>query len=251
MGLFNSSNPTLSEKTLRRSLDAVGGDAMTAMGALYKFGFLLLMVLGASVYTWKAVSGGQNVTMLMMGGVLVGFVLSLVIVFRRQWAPYLAPAYAIAEGLFIGGLSAMMSDAFAETAPFIVQQAVLLTFSTAIVMFLLYRFRIIRVTQQFRSVIISATLGIAVFYLLAMVLGFFNIHIAFLHEGSMIGILFSIAVVAIAALNLLLDFDMIEQGESMGAPAYMEWYCAFALMVTIVWLYIEILRLLSKLYRRN
>jgi uncharacterized YccA/Bax inhibitor family protein len=130
-------------------------------------------------------------------------------------------------------------------------QAVGLTFGTVIAMYALYHFRVIRVTETFRSVVITATMGIAVFYLITFVLGFFGVRIPFLHEGSMFGIIFSLIVVGLAALNLILDFDMVERGSEMGAPKYMEWYGAFGLLVTIVWLYLEILRLLSKLNSRN
>jgi uncharacterized YccA/Bax inhibitor family protein len=155
------------------------------------------------------------------------------------------------EGLFVGALSAIINNAFAAEYPGIVMQAVALTFGAAIAMFLLYNFRIIRATERFKSIIIAATAGIAIFYLIAMVLRMFGIDIPFLHEGGLIGIGFSLFVVAIAALNLILDFDMIEKGAEMGAPKHMEWYCAFGLLVTIVWLYIEILRLLSKLSSRD
>lgn len=145
----------------------------------------------------------------------------------------------------------MFNTAFAEIAPNIIMNAVGLTLGVAVAMYLLYSFRIIKVTQKFRSVIIAATFGIMLFYLMTWVMRMFGMQIAFLHEGSTIGIVFSLLVVSIAALNLLLDFDMIEQGAAMGAPKYMEWFGAFGLMVTIVWLYIEILRLLSKLNSRN
>jgi len=155
------------------------------------------------------------------------------------------------EGVFLGGLSAIVNAAFAKSYPGIVTQAVVLTFGTVIAMFVLYRFRIIKATEKFKAVVFTATAGIAIFYLLAMVLRLFSIDIPFLHEGSTLGIVFSLVVVTIAALNLILDFDMIEKGVAMGAPKYMESYCAFGLMVTIVWLYIEILRLLMKLASRR
>jgi uncharacterized YccA/Bax inhibitor family protein len=175
----------------------------------------------------------------------------MVIIFKKEWAPYLAPAYALMEGLFLGSVSAIYNYAFAEKAPDIVMNAVGLTFGTAIAMYLLYSFKIIKATERFKSIIMTATAGIAIFYLIAIVLGFFGVHMAFLHEGSLMGIGFSLVVVAIAALNLILDFDMIEQASAAGAPKSMEWYGAFGLMVTIVWLYLEILRLLSKLSDRK
>ena len=155
------------------------------------------------------------------------------------------------EGLFLGAISAMYNDAFAKQAPNIVMNAVGLTFGTAIAMYLLYNFKIIKATEKLKAVIFTATAGIAIFYLIAMVLRLFGVDMAFLHEGSLMGIGFSLVVVVIAALNLILDFDMIEQGTAAGAPKYMEWYGAFGLMVTIVWLYLEIIRLLAKLSDRK
>jgi uncharacterized YccA/Bax inhibitor family protein len=155
------------------------------------------------------------------------------------------------EGLFVGAISAFYNDAFGAKAPNLIMNAVGLTFGTAIAMYLLYSFKIIRATEKFKSVIITATVGIAVFYLITIVLRMFNIDMPFIHEGSTFGILFSLFVVAIAALNLILDFDMIERGSEMGAPKYMEWYGAFGLLVTIVWLYLEILRLLAKMGSRR
>jgi uncharacterized YccA/Bax inhibitor family protein len=164
---------------------------------------------------------------------------------------YLAPLYGLLEGVFVGGISAIFKNQFEKQAPGIVMQAVVLTFGTVIALFLLYRFRIIKATERFKSIIFVATAGIAIFYLLAMLLRMFNIDIAFIHEGSSIGIVFSLVVVTVAAMNLILDFDFIEQGAAAGAPKYMEWYGAFALVVTIVWLYLEILRLLAKLSSRR
>lgn len=157
---------------------------------------------------------------------------------------------AISIPLGVGAISAYYNFAFAEQAPGIVINAVGLTFGTAIAMYLLYSFKIIKATAKFRAIVVTATAGIAVFYLIAWVLSFFGISIPFLHEGSALGIGFSVFVVALAALNLILDFDMIEKGAELGAPKYMEWYGAFGLLVTIVWLYLEILRLLSKISKK-
>jgi uncharacterized YccA/Bax inhibitor family protein len=251
MALFKSGNPALNEKVFQNSLSVSGSEVMTEGGTLNKFFFLFLMVMASASFTWKAFYEGKNVMPWMIGAAIGGLILAFVMAFRRQWSAYLAPAYGLLEGVFIGGVSAIYNNVFEKTAPGIVTQAVLLTFGTVIAMYLLYRFRIIKVTDKFRSVIFIATAGIAVFYLLAMVLRIFNIDVALIHEGSTIGIVFSLVVVTVAALNLLLDFDMIEQGSKMGAPKYMEWYGAFALLVTIVWLYLEILRLLSKLASRR
>jgi uncharacterized YccA/Bax inhibitor family protein len=254
MSLFKSGNPTLSEKRFKDTiLDNVvtHENAMTVRGTLNKFGFLFLMVLGSAFYSWKEFAGGGNVMPLIYIGAFGGLLVAIVLVFKKEWAPYLAPGYALLEGLFVGAISAIFNSAFADKAPNIIFNAVGLTFGVCIAMYLLYSFKIIKATEKFKSIVITATAGIAIFYLLTWVLGFFGINIPFLHEGSALGIGFSLFVVAIAALNLIIDFDMIETGAEMGAPKYMEWFGAFGLLVTIVWLYLEILRLLSKLSSRN
>ena len=253
MNLSKSGNPALSEKAFKdiSSMSINYSESMTLRGTLNKFGFMLLMLLGSAFYSWKEFTDGGNVTPLIWTGLIGGLVVALVITFKKEWAPYLAPAYGLLEGLFLGAISAYYNEAFATKAPGIVMNAVGLTFGTAIAMYFLYSFKIIKATEKFKSVIMMATAGIAVFYLISMVVGMFGIPMAFLHEGSLMGIGFSLVVVVIAALNLILDFDMIEQGTAAGAPKYMEWYCAFGLMVTIVWLYLEILRLLSKLSDRK
>jgi uncharacterized YccA/Bax inhibitor family protein len=255
MSLFKSGNPALSEKRFRDTIldDVVTHDnAMTVKGTLQKFGFMLIMVLGTSFYSWKEFTEGGNVIPLILIGAIGGLVVAIVLVFKKQWSPFLAPAYALLEGLFVGAISAQYNAVFAETAPNIIMSAVGLTLGTAVAMYLLYSFKIIRATEKFKSIIITATAGIAIFYLIVWVMRMFGFdNMTFLHEGSLIGIGFSLFVVAIAALNLILDFDMIEQGSELGAPKYMEWYGAFGLMVTIVWLYLEILRLLSKLNSRD
>jgi uncharacterized YccA/Bax inhibitor family protein len=254
MALFKSSNPALNEKKFQSTvLDGViPADGMTVKGTIQKFGFLFLMVLGTSIHSWRVHSYGGDVMPLMWGGIIGGLVIALVIAFKKEWAPFLAPLYALAQGLFIGSISSIFDFAFAETAPNIIMNAVGLTLGVSVGMYFLYTFRIIKVTEKLRSVIIAATVGIMIFYLLVWVMRMFGMEsMPFLHEGSTMGIIFSLVVVTIAALNLLLDFDMIEKGAAMGAPKYMEWFGAFGLLVTIVWLYIEILRLLSKVYSRD
>lgn len=251
MALFNSSNPTLSEKTLNRNLSIPGSGTMTFGGTLNKFGFLFLMVMATAFYVWNEASVGNSVSGYIMGGAIGGLVLALVLMFKPLWAPFLAPAYALLEGLVVGGISAVYNDAFAKVAPGIVMQAVILTFGTAIAMYLLFTFRIIRVTEKFRSIMFAAIGGIALFYFITFILSLFGVNVSGLHNGSMLSIGISIAITAIAALSLLLDFDRIEQGSAMGAPKQMEWYCAFGLLVTLVWLYVEILRLLGNLYGRR
>jgi uncharacterized YccA/Bax inhibitor family protein len=251
MALFNSSNPTLTEKSFNRSMGVPGSGTMTFGGTLNKFGFLFLMVMATAFYIWNEASVGNSIQGYMMGGMVGGLIVAIVLMFKPQLAQYLAPAYALLEGLVIGGISSIYNDAFSAVAPGIVTQAVILTFGTAIAMYLLYTFRIIRVTERFRSIMFAAIGGIALFYLITFLLSLFGVQVTGLHNGSLLSIGISIAITAIAALSLLLDFDRIEQGSAMGAPKYMEWYCAFGLLVTLVWLYIEILRLLGNLYGRR
>ena len=255
MELFKSGNPTLTEKIFDRSsnIDASLQGTMTIRGTMNKFGFLLMMVIGGAAYTWHLHADGNQSTMstLMVVGIFGGLISAFAMIFKPNWAQYIAPLYGILEGFFLGGISAIMNDAFQKTYPGLVMQAVGLTFGVAIAMFLLYNFRVIRATEKFKSIIISATMGIAIFYLISMVLSLFHVNMPFLYDSSPLGIGLSLFIVAIAALNLIIDFDMIEQGAEQGAPKFMEWYGAFGLLVTIVWLYIEILKLLSRFAKRN
>ena len=255
MALFKSGNPALGQKAFKNvTFTGDRAEAMTVNGTLGKFGFMMVMLMAGALYTWYAFSKGQDVMPFVWGGAIGGLVLAIVISFKKEWAPFLAPAYAIAEGLFVGAISAYYNYAFAESGmPGIVTNAVGLTMGTAIAMFLLYRFGIIRATQKFKAIIFTATAGIAVFYLIVIILRFCGVNVAFMNPGdaSLLGIGISLFVVAIAALNLILDFDMIESGVQAGAPKYMEWYGAFGLMVTIVWLYLELLRLLSRFASRD
>lgn len=251
MALFKSGNPALSEKIFERTVGTQHADAMSVRGTLNKFGILFILAMATAGLAWKMAASGVNVVPYMWGSLIGGFILAMVTVFRPQWAAYTAPIYALLEGFFLGTISSYYNFAFAKIAPNIITQAVALTFGVVIAMYGLYHFRIIKATERFKSVIITATAGIAIFYLISIVLGLFGVNIPFIHEGSTIGIIFSLVVVGIAALNLILDFDMIEQGANQGAPKYMEWYGAFGLMVTIIWLYLEILRLLSKLADRR
>lgn len=251
MNLFKSGNPTLSEKSFEQTLSQSQGDTMTVRGTMNKFGFLILMVMAGAFFAWNWFNAGKNIGSLMLFGALGGFGVALMIIFKKQWSGYLAPAYAILEGLFVGAISAYFNFLFQEKYPDIIMHAVLITFGVAAGMYLLYSLQLIRVTQKLRSVVMIATAGIAIFYLLTWILSFFDVQFAFLSSGSTFGIVFSLAVIAVASLNLLLDYDMIEQGAAMGAPKFMEWYGAFGLLVTLVWLYLEILRLLAKLNSRK
>jgi uncharacterized YccA/Bax inhibitor family protein len=251
MELFKSGNPVLNEKRFEKTVDRSDNNVMTQSGTLNKFGLMMLLLMAAATFTWKAAEEGKNVMPWVIGSAIVGFIVILFLSFKPQLSAILAPVYALLEGVFVGGISAYYSSAFAAYAPNIVMQAVGLTFGVVIAMLLLYKFGVIKATQRFKSVVFAATAGIAVFYLLSIVLRMFGVTMPLIHESTTMGIIFSLVVVAIAALNLILDFDMIEQGSAMGAPKYMEWYGAVGLLVTIVWLYLEILRLLSKLSRRD
>jgi uncharacterized YccA/Bax inhibitor family protein len=244
--LMRTSNPALNEKAFKGQVAI--GEAMTLQGTVNKTGLLLLCVVATSAWTWgMAHSETPEAAMpWMIGGMIGGFIVALVTIFKKQWSPLTAPLYALLEGLVLGGISAI----FEKSYPGIAVQAVGLTFGTLFVMLLAYKSGIIRATQGFKLGVIAATGGIAVFYLVEMLLGFFHVQVPAINGSGFIGIGFSLFVVIIAALNLVLDFDMIETGVQNGAPKYMEWYGAFGLMVTLIWLYLEILRLLGKARRR-
>jgi uncharacterized YccA/Bax inhibitor family protein len=172
---------------------------------------------------------------------------AIVTVFNKKWSPFTTPVYAILEGLFLGGISAIVQQRFQEQYPNIVLHAVLLTFGVLVALLMAYRSGLINPTQNFRLGVFAATGGIVMMYFFSFILGMFGMEVGFLHGNGPVAIIVSVIIVIIAALNLVLDFDFIEQGAEAGAPKYMEWYAAFGLVVTLVWLYIEILRLLSKL----
>ncbi|HYM93159.1 MAG TPA: Bax inhibitor-1/YccA family protein [Chitinophagaceae bacterium] len=253
MALFKSSNPAMQEKAFDGTIfqGMTTTEAMTVKGTLNKFGFIFLMMMGSCFFAWNQFYKGGNPMTLMMIGVFGGLIFAFAIIFKKQWAPYLAPGYALLEGLFVGSVSAYYDYAFKTSYPGLIMQAVGLTLVVALVMYLIYKFRIIRVTQKFRAVIIIATISLAAFYFIQWMAYLFGANIgAFTNAATPLGIGFSVVVVCLAALNLLLDFDMVEKGVESQAPKFMEWYCAFGLLVTLVWLYLEILRLLSKLNRR-
>jgi uncharacterized YccA/Bax inhibitor family protein len=222
---------------------------MTLQGTVNKTGLLLLFVVVTSAWTW-GLSHSNNPTAAipwMVGGLLGGFIVAMVTIFKANWAPVTAPLYALLEGLALGGISAMFELRYHGIAI----QAVGLTFGTLFVMLLAYTSGIVRATRGLKLGVIAATGGIAVLYLVEMVLGvFFHVQVPAINGSGLVGIGFSLFVVIIAALNLILDFDVIETGVRNGAPKYMEWYGAFGLMVTLIWLYLEILRLLSKARNR-
>jgi uncharacterized YccA/Bax inhibitor family protein len=256
MALMKTSNPALGENTFRNvSGGGYGGivdvaNRMTLNGTVNKTGILLVCAIATAAWTWHVFLQSRDiadVAPLMMGGAIGGFVFALVTIFKKEWSAVTAPIYALLEGLVLGGLSSLLEVRY----PGIAIEAVSLTFGTLLVLLLIYSTGIIKVSQKFRIGIVAATGGIALFYLMEMVLGMFGVRFGAINGSGAIGIGFSLFVVAIAALNLVLDFDFIERGVQAGAPKYMEWYGAFGIMVTLIWLYLEILRLLSKMRSRN
>lgn len=224
---------------------ASGAETMTVSGAVNKTALLLTLAVVSAGLTWNVVAANPVLgAPLLWTGAIGGLVLSLVTCFKPVWSPVTAPVYALLEGLFLGVISLTYGSLFDG----IVFQAVVLTLAVTLAMLALYSMGVIRPTARFRAIIFAATLGMALFYLVAMVLRLaFHFEIPLIHSNGPIGIGFSLFVVALAAFNLIVDFGDFEDGERSGAPRYMEWYCGFALLVTLVWLYIEILRLLSKL----
>ncbi len=251
---MQSGNPALNKNTF---LDAASGavmshgdQVMTLNGTINKTGLLLVLAVVGAMFSWGQFHGPESLSAmspLMIGGAIGGLILAMVTIFKKTWAPVTAPLYALVEGVFIGALSAI----FEMRYPGIVMQAVGLTFGVMAAMLVAYRSGLIRATEKFKLGIVAATGGVFLLYMANIVMGFFGHSMGFINGSSGMGIAFSVVVVVIAALNLILDFDMIEQGVSARAPKYMEWYSAFALVVTLVWLYLELLRLLSKLQSRN
>jgi len=244
---MRTANPALNDSTFAgyRGTSLVRGDSMTIQGVVNKTTFLLVLVILGATWTWRlffTTADPAAVMPWMLGGAIGGLVLALVTVFKKTWASVTGPLYAAAEGLFLGGLSAVMEAQY----PGIVLQAVGLTFGTLFGLLMAYRSGLIRATENFKLGVVAATGGIFLVYLVTMVLGFFGIRVPFIHDSGWFGIGFSLFVVIVAALNLVLDFDFIERGAEQGAPKFLEWYAAFGLIVTLVWLYIEILRLLAK-----
>ena len=230
-------------------LAALGEERMTLQGTINKSFLLLVVLMAGAFWTWSQYLTTGNAALIqvpMIGGVIAGLVLALIISFRATTAPYLAIPYAACEGLAIGGISAL----FERRYPGIAIQAVGLTFAVLAAMLIGYKSGLIRVTQRFRAIVVGATGAIMLFYLVSMVLSLFHVATPFLYGSSSLSIGISLLIIGVAALNLALDFDMIDVGVSQGAPRYMEWYSAFGLLVTLVWLYLEILRLLANLRQR-
>ncbi len=245
---MRTSNPALNDEVFDLERSA-SGEAMTINGTVNRTGILLCLLMFTAVFSWDRAYTAVNPGALypwLIGSAIVGFIIALITVFKKTAAPITAPIYAAVEGVLLGILSAFYEMQF----PGLVFQAILLTFGTLFALLMAYRSGLIKATENFKLGVVAATGGIALIYLVTFVLSFFNVSIPFIHGSGTIGILFSLFVVVIAALNLVLDFDFIERGAERRAPKYMEWYAAFGLLVTLIWLYIEMLRLLSKLRSR-
>ncbi|MCB1113678.1 MAG: Bax inhibitor-1/YccA family protein [Chlamydiia bacterium] len=247
---MKTSNPVLNDAFPARSWGMEEKSVMTVNGVVLKTALLLVITLLSAAFTWRHFAApGADLSALngwMLGSIFVGFGVAMATVFKKTWSPVTAPLYAAVEGVFVGAISMILEASF----PGIALQAATATFGTLAAMLFVYQSGLIKVTDTFRMIVATATLGIAATYFLMIVLAFFGVNISFLTDSGGFSILFSLFVIGIAALNFVLDFDAIEQGAARGAPKYMEWFGAFALMVTIIWLYIEFLRLLSKLRSR-
>ncbi len=241
---FESRNPVLSEQryqqtaqeTLDGSLIQRQGEKMTVAGAVNKTIILSLIMLATAVLAFTTPS-----QLFMWGGAIGGLIVVLIASFKPQLSPTLAPIYAGLEGLFVGAVSAIYASLFDG----IIFHAVSLTIGVLFIMLFVYKAGIIKVTNKLRSGIIMATGAIFFVYLFNIILSFFGVNMPFLHEGGIVGIGISLVIIGVAALNLLLDFDNFEKGEQYGAPSYMEWFSAMGLLITLIWLYIEILRLIA------
>jgi uncharacterized YccA/Bax inhibitor family protein len=244
--MFRTGNPTLKAETFTSVVRERGAEAMTIEGTVNKTGLSLLILIACAALQWNGVFGPTLFLPLIYVGLGGGFVVAMVTVFKQAWAPVTTPLYAALEGLMLGGVSL----AFNARYPGIVMNAVGLTFGTLAALLLAYRSGI-RPSENVKLGIVAATGGVALVYLVSMGLSFFGMSMPYIHDSGPIGIGFSLVVIVLAALNLVLDFDFIERGAEVGAPKYMEWYGAFGLLVTLVWLYLEILRLLAKLQGRD
>ncbi|MCP4652476.1 MAG: Bax inhibitor-1/YccA family protein [Candidatus Omnitrophica bacterium] len=240
---MRSSNPALRGNAFATMARQADSGAMTIQGTVNKTFILLALTLFSASFIW---GNPQKYLPFMIPAVIGGLIVAIVTIFKKEWAPVTSPIYALLEGLVIGAISALMERSY----PGIVTQAVILTFGTLFCLLMAYKSRLIKASENFKLGVMAATGAVALVYIVGMVMSLFGGSIPLIHNSGPVGIIFSLVVVTIAALNLVLDFDFIEKGSQCGAPKYMEWYGAFGLMVTLIWLYLEILRLLAKLRRR-
>lgn len=244
-----TANPAMTEAAyLRAGRADTAENVMTLQGSVLKTAILMLILLGTGVFTWNQAAAQSSLAQgLMIGGLIGGLIMAMITIFRPQASPFTAPLYAACEGLAMGGISAAYESLYHG----IVVQAIALTLGVLAIMLALYGTGIVRATEKFKIGVIAATGAIALLYIVSMVLSLFHVQVPFIYGNGLIGIGFSVVVVVIAALNLVIDFDFIDQGVQRQAPRYMEWYGGFSLLVTLVWMYLEILRLLAKLQDRR
>ena len=247
MKIGRSSNPALSENIFRNAASFAGTGSMTVAGAANKVGILLLITMLTAAYSWASFTPAEGFPVMAIAGGIGAFIVAIITIFKHEWSPYTAPLYAALEGLFLGAISA----AYAMMFDGIVVKAILLTFSILFVMLFSYRSGAIQATEKFKRGVIAATGGVFVFYMATWIFSMFGVNVPYLHEGGFISIIISLVIIVIASLNLILDFDFIDKGAANGLPKHYEWYGAFGLMVTLVWLYLELLRLLSYLSGRD
>jgi len=241
---FRSGNPALTKKTFEGLESDSSNATMTLDGTVNKTSLSLLILLFCAYYTYSS----QNTSFIFLG-FIGGFITALVTIFKKTLSPYTVPLYAVFQGLALGGISAIYNNMYTG----IVQQAIFLTFGIFGALLFAYKTKIIEPTENFKLGVFAATGGIALVYIVSFIMSFFGSGLSVMNpqNASLMSIGFSIFVVLIAALNLVLDFDFIEQGVENSAPKYMEWYASFGLMVTLIWLYLEILRLLAKMQSRR
>ena len=256
MAVTRTANPALNKNTFTGFQAVTTGDVMTIQGTVNKILIMLALVEAGAVYTWRmafeaisadSLEGWRALIPWMLGGGIGGFIMAMITIFKRTWAPITGPIYAVLEGLFLGGISAILEGMY----PGIVIQAVALTLGITFSLLMAYKSRLIKPTQNFRLGVFAATGGVFMLYLFSFLLNMFGVPVGYLHGNGWLAIGINAVIVVIAALNLVLDFDFIEQGAEAKAPKFMEWYAAFGLMVTLIWLYIEILRLLARIASRR
>lgn len=246
---MRTSNPALSDKAFQGLTATTNDNVMTIEGTVNKSLFLILLVFVSAYMSWQSSYAGgwsdQAVPIIPSWyflAIIGAFIVSIIIIFKKETAPYLTPVYALLEGAALGALSAIFEFRY----PGIAMQAVLCTIATFLSLLMAYRSGLIKATENFKLGVVAATGGIALVYVIDLALRFFGTQVPLIHENGPMGIMVSLGITVVAALNLVLDFDFIENGAKQGAPKYMEWYASFGLLVTLIWLYLEILRLLSK-----
>ncbi len=242
--MLKSGNPALKGDIFAKAKSQTqSAGVMTIQGTANKSFLLLLIAIATASLVW---SNPRASLPFMFPALIAGLIVAMVTIFKKEYSPITAPIYAAVEGVVLGTISSF----FEAKYPGIVIQAVALTFTTLFCMLIAYKTGIIKVTEKFKIGVVAATGGIMLVYMLSFILGFFGVNMSIMYSNGLLGIGFSVFVVIIAALNLVLDFDIIEQGARLQAPRYMEWYGAFALIVTLIWLYLEILRLLARMRSR-